>query len=182
MSTYLPIRAFNRSQGVRIGGQKVSTTTNTYVDVEDAKARKQLGYHSAIGAVYPVGPLTQSNAKFAIHSGFATNTQSGTGPTNKVQTIAAGTYVDRDTGTKVEVASAATTTNIALAATGYKRIDLVYLNTADNTFKITSGTEVLAAGTATAPTATATQIPLFTVAVSDAAISAPVSVRVLGQF
>ena len=179
MPTYLPIRAFNRSQGVRIGSQKISATANTYVDVDDAKVRKQLGYHSAIGAVYPTGPLTDHNKAALITSGFATDTQSGSAPTNKIQTIASGVYVNRDTAAVVSVSGAATSTNIALAATGYKRIDLIYLDTADNAFKITSGTEVLAAGTAVAPTATSTQIALFTVAVSDSAISAAVDVRVL---
>lgn len=184
MAVYLPVRAFNRSQGVRINGQRVSSTTTTYIDVDPTTTagkagRKQLSYHSAIGAVYPVGPLTTSNKQYTVASGFATDTQSGTSPTNKVQTIAAGVYVNRNTGARVEVASAATSTNIALATTDYKRIDLVYLDTADNTFKISTGTEVLAAATATAPTATSTQIALFTVAVSDSAISAAVDVRQL---
>ena len=179
MATYLPIRAFNRSQAVRIGGQSVSATANTYIDVDDAASRKELAYHSAVGAVYPTGPLTDANKPYLITSGFATDTQSGSSPTNKIQTIASGVYVNRNNATVVSVSGAATSTNIALAASGYKRIDLVYLDTADNAFKITSGTPVLAAATATAPTATSTQIALFTVAVSDATISAAVDVRVL---
>jgi hypothetical protein len=179
MATYLPVRAFNRSQNVRIGKQKVSATVNTYIDVDDAVSRKELGYHSAIGAVYHTGPLTDHNKAALITSGFATDTQSGSAPTNKVQTIASGVYVNRDTATVVSVSGADTITNIALAASGKKRIDLVYLDTADNAFKITTGTEVASAGTAVAPTATSTQIALFTVAVSDSAIATAVDVRVL---
>lgn len=179
MATYLPVRAFNRSQAVRIGGQKVTATANAYVDVDDTTARKELAYHSSIGAVYPTGPLTDHPKSALITSGFATDTQSGTAPTNKIQTIASGVYVDRNTATVVSVSSAATSTNIALANSSKKRIDLIYLDTADNTFKITTGTEVASSGTAVAPTATSTQIALFTVAVSDSAISAAVDVRVL---
>ena len=182
MATYLPIRAFNRSQAVRIGGQKVLPTVNTYVDVDNAVTRKELGYHSAIGAVYPTGPLTDSNTPYLITSGFATDTQSGSAPTNKIQTIASGVYVNRNTATVVAVSGAATSTNIALAASGKKRIDLIYIDTADNAFKITTGTEVASAGTAVAPTATSTQIAAFTVAVSDATISAAVDARILAQF
>jgi hypothetical protein len=61
MALYLPIRALNRSQNVRIGGQKITSTATAWVDLSDAKTKKEFGHHSAIGAVYPVGPLSASN-------------------------------------------------------------------------------------------------------------------------
>src|SRR4051812_27072120 len=61
MALYLPIRAFNRSQNVRIGGQKILSTATSYVDLSVAATKKEFSYHSAIGAVYPVGALTASN-------------------------------------------------------------------------------------------------------------------------
>lgn len=79
MPTYLPIRAFNRSQKVRIGNQTIKTTTNTYIDVDDAAVRKQLGYHSAIGAVYVTGPLTDINSGSVVTSGGVVTLGSITG-------------------------------------------------------------------------------------------------------
>jgi len=76
MAEYLPIRAFNRSQNVRIGGQKISATTTSYVDVSDAATRKELGYHSAIGAVYVIGDLTANNSAYAVHAATASATTS----------------------------------------------------------------------------------------------------------
>lgn len=61
MALYLPIRALNRSQNVRIGGQKITATATSWVDLSDAKTKKEFTYHSTFGAVYPVGPLSAQN-------------------------------------------------------------------------------------------------------------------------
>lgn len=182
MATYLPIRAFNRSQAVRIGQQMVKSITSTgalapvtYIDLEDKVARKELGYHSAIGAVYTCGPVTSSNYNYVVVSGL-TVTQGGTSPTNKNQVIAAGVVKNRNNGANISVNTA--TLTLALAASTKNRIDLLIYDTSDSTLKVVAGTETT--GTAVAPTATVTsQVPVATVAVSDSAISAFVDVRVL---
>ena len=102
---FLPIRAFNRSQGVRIGGQKIATTSTSYVDLDDVATRKQYGYHSAIGAVYPVGALSNSNntTGVVISGGtFASTDVAVTGSlTSATVTIAAANVYNRDTGAYV---------------------------------------------------------------------------------
>lgn len=107
MATYLPIRAFNRSQKVRIGNQTVNTTTNTYIDVDDAAVRKQLGYHSAIGAVYVTGPLTDTNSAGVVAEGGIVTLGSitGEGTTSFVTaTVSALTLLNRDTAVNVNKA------------------------------------------------------------------------------
>ena len=88
MAEYLPIRAFNRSQNVRIGGQKISATTTSYVDVSVADVRKELGYHSAVGAVYVVDSLTNNDTQYVVHA--ATASATNTWLTTGTVTVAAG--------------------------------------------------------------------------------------------
>src|SRR4051812_48830399 len=61
MPPYLPIRALNRSQGLRIGTIKPDVNTTVYVDLGDGAQRRDLARHSSIGAIYAVGPLSNSN-------------------------------------------------------------------------------------------------------------------------
>lgn len=62
MAPFLPIRAANRSQGIRIGKKHITTDATTYIDLGDFKAYppvlKELQSHLAIGAVIVVGPLS----------------------------------------------------------------------------------------------------------------------------
>jgi hypothetical protein len=76
MAEYLPLRSYNRTQSVRIGGQKILPTVTKYVDVSIAANRKQLSYHSAIGAVYVVGDITGNNSAYAVHATTASATNS----------------------------------------------------------------------------------------------------------
>jgi len=71
MAEYLPIRAYNRSQNVRIGGQKILPTVTSYVDVSDPATRKEFSYHSAVGAVYVLGDVTANNTAYAVHAATA---------------------------------------------------------------------------------------------------------------
>jgi hypothetical protein len=79
---YLPVRAFNRSQAVRIGKQVVRSNANVYVDLNDPVSAKELAYHSSIGAVYHTGSLTSAPNDFQVNTGlkvslgtFASSTQ-----------------------------------------------------------------------------------------------------------
>lgn len=62
MPTWLPVRAFNRTQEIRIGKQKVTSVDSVgnlsghvYIDLEDKVSRKELAYHTSIGGVYASG-------------------------------------------------------------------------------------------------------------------------------
>jgi hypothetical protein len=62
MPTWLPVRAFNRSQAIRIGKQKITSVDSSgnlaghiYIDLEDKTSRKELAYHTSIGGVYVSG-------------------------------------------------------------------------------------------------------------------------------
>lgn len=57
---YAPIRAYNRSQGVRIEKQRITSTATTIVNLGNPVTHKEFTYHSAIGAVYLTGPITSS--------------------------------------------------------------------------------------------------------------------------
>lgn len=120
MATYLPIRAFNRSQNVRIDGQKILPTANAYVNIDDAKARKELAYHSAIGAVYPTGMLTDINVPTVVQAGGNVTLGSITGEGASSFVTATVTAVDlhnRDTGAHVTT-QASQTQAIILNASG----------------------------------------------------------------
>jgi len=97
-SEYAPVRAFNRSQNVRIGGNKVNPSSDTFIAVDNTVARKEFGYHSAIGSVYNSGPVTLSNADYVIHYGGSV-TAAATGAT--VPVITSGELLNRLTGTYV---------------------------------------------------------------------------------
>lgn len=157
MALYLPIRAFNRSQNVRIGLQKISATTTAYVDISDVSIRKEFTYHSAIGAVYPVGPVSSTNSEAVVVTG-ASVTANGT-PDQAVD-VAAGELYNRTLGKYVSVALvdnlAATAAHATLA-----RLDIVQVN-------ISTGVATYKAGTAAASpvvaTADAGNVVLATVA------------------
>ena len=193
MATYLPVRAFNRSQAVRIGGQKVrsvikagdadATSSNvgslapvTYIDLENTTARKELGYHSAIGAVYTCGRVTPSNYNYVTVSGLTVTQSSSAGSKLDQQAIANGVVRNRNNGSVVSITG--TTLTTTLAASGKTRIDTLVYDTTDSTLKQLNGTETT--GTPVAPTVNvATQVPIYTFTVSNTATSSPSDIRVL---
>jgi hypothetical protein len=146
MPTYLPIRAFNRSQKVRIGNQSIKTTTNTYIDVDDAAVRKQLGYHSAIGAVYPTGPLTDINVAVVVefNGGIVT-------ATNLTPSVATGELYNRDTASYITLTGTGTQTALVAPVTsGQSRIDLFVADNATGAVTPVAGTAA-ATGSQTVP-------------------------------
>jgi hypothetical protein len=130
MAPFLPIRAYNRSQNVRIGGSKVGVTTTTNVDLGDTQTRREFAHHSAIGAVYPVGPLQASDAP-----GGVVPDPNGTANLNVIEDAGgASTEVDYDggvlklqDGTFVTVA-AGTGVDLGVADTTYGRYDIVHVD------------------------------------------------------
>lgn len=133
MGQFLPIRAFNRSQQVRIGGQKVSPTATSYVDVTDSVQRKELGYHSAVGAVYVVGSLKSSDESFAVWSGCTID--QGSSGSDKILGIAAG-ELRLDDGTYVTVGATTSAITLDAADASKDRIDIVTIDDAGTVGKV----------------------------------------------
>lgn len=157
MALYLPIRALNRSSNIRINGQKVVPGTTFYVDISAAGVAKELAYHSAIGQVYPVGPLTATNAPVVVREGVLVTPQ---GSPDQTVDVSAGELYNRAAGTYVSVALvdnlAATAAHATLA-----RIDIVQVNTTTGVATYKAGT---AAASPVAPSADASNIVVATVA------------------
>jgi hypothetical protein len=89
MATWLPVRAFNRSQGIRIGKQKITSVDSTgnlsghiYIDLDDKTSRKELAYHTSIGGLYVSGTEFDIAAGTVIgHGGRVTVTSTNGGST-----------------------------------------------------------------------------------------------------
>jgi hypothetical protein len=126
---YLPVRAFNRSQNVRIGKQVVKTNSNVYVDLNDPVSTKELSYHSAIGAVYTTGSITSTQGDLQINTGTKV-TATWSSP-NLTVAVGSGEIRNADNQTLYTVAGGNASTTAAVAGTGKLRNDLVYLDMSD---------------------------------------------------
>lgn len=133
MGEYLPVRAFNRSQNVRINKKKITATITTFVNLENAAQRKEFSYHSAIGSVYPVGHIRSELV--AVVSGLV---PSATSPTSKKIKYTAG--VVKDTEGNTHTVAAGETAEFGAAATN-PRIDVVEVKNDGSEVKIKKGTE-----------------------------------------
>lgn len=82
MSTVVPVRAFNRSIKVRVGGRAVTPTSRVLVNIDNKRHQRDLARHSAIGAITSVGrAFEQADAGTVESGGVITvtgNTASGT--------------------------------------------------------------------------------------------------------
>jgi hypothetical protein len=157
MAVYLPIRALNRSQGLRIGNQKITATATHYVDISNGNTRKDLTSHSAIGAYVVVGPLSATNSNSVVREG-AVVTANGT-PDQAVD-VSAGELLNRSTGVYVTVAAVADLAATAAHAT-LARIDIVQVHVTTGVASYKAGT---AAATPVAATPDASNIVVATVA------------------
>lgn len=154
MAPFIGVRAISRSQAVRIGKQTVKTGKTTYVDVGSQTETggikagsplpfspfKELQNHLAIGAVIVVGPLTFSNADWAVKYGLQTTASAFTSKKTKV-VVTAGSVKQRSTGTEV-ASEGKTSTEYLATVEGKERIDII---TASET---TAGASKYKAGTA----------------------------------
>lgn len=166
MALYLPIRAFNRSQQVRIGRQKISPTATSYIDVSDAAVRKEFSYHSAIGSVFAVGPLTDNNSDVIVHWGAATD--EGADNSDLIVHTGAGELYVRSTGTYVDVA--ATDSTLSAAHGTLVRIDIIQVNTTTGVVTKKNGTAA-ASPVAATPDAGNIAIASINVPATDTAIT-----------
>lgn len=135
MGEYLPIRALNRSQKVRIGKVRAHTRLTTYVNLEDPLQRKELAYHASIGAVYVVGSVKGALPTTATLTGLAPSAVSP-GTTKKVAYTEGYVLVEG-----VAKLVAAGTTAAFGAAAANPRIDVVEVKNDGSEVKIKAGTE-----------------------------------------
>lgn len=154
MAEYLPIRALNRSQNVRINKARVSSTTTSYVDLSDPVQRKEFSRHSAIGAVFPVGPLSATNSEVVVQSGASTD--EGAANNDMIVRTYAGTIRNRSTGATVAVTQTDTTLSTADATN--ERIDLIQVKASNGEVKKVTGTP------AASPTVPSTEAGFIAVA------------------
>lgn len=124
MAEYLPIRALNRSQSIRIANVRVTTTETAYVDISTAQSRKELAYHSSIGAIVVVGALSPTNSLAVVTQGATTN--QGSSAADLIVNTEPGTVKNRNNGVAVSVLLAETT--LATADATNPRLDLIQVN------------------------------------------------------
>lgn len=189
MSQYIGVRAFNRSQAVRIGGQKVrsvisrsdsdATSSNvgslapiTYIDLENTTARKELAYHAAIGAVYTCTPVQSHPYPAVVTTSGGLVVSQGSNASDMILATAAGTILANTGDYFTKSATTADVTIPTAPGAGFKRVDLVSLKVSDQTLLVTSGTAVTNATTlpntlASTAAVPAGHIPLATVAVAS---------------
>jgi hypothetical protein len=145
VTEYIPNRAYNRSQAVRIGGKKVGPTGDAFINVEDPAARKEFSYHSAIGAIYATGEPTLSTGDYVIHTGCQ-----ATGVGAAVVTFTGGEIYNRVTNTYIALPGGAATGNQGTTgAAGNSRIDLYVAD------KVTGAITVINGSTAASASAVA---------------------------
>jgi len=114
-------------------GKALPTKNNTsYSDISRQNVKKELSYHSAIGAFYVVGPITASSSQTVVVSGLSTTVA------NLVVTVASGEVENRSTGIYTAVTGG--TTTLSAASATEDRTDLVWVNTTTGAVGHTSGT------------------------------------------
>jgi len=130
---YLPVRAFNRSQNVRIGKQVVRSVNNVYVDLNDPVSAKELAYHSSIGAIYVTGSITSANSDLQVNTGLKPGLGSFAS-SNQPLTASAGEIRNADNQVLYPVASASALPTASVTATSSTSTAWTY--TATNNFVV----------------------------------------------
>jgi hypothetical protein len=106
MATFVTVRGLNR-RGVRIGGKLIKNNASATIDLDDAKTRKELAHHSAIGSVAYLGSVGGAGGSDSgvIFTGGVVS--AGTGLTVNVSASEIrkpdGTYTAGTAGTNVTV-------------------------------------------------------------------------------
>lgn len=161
MSEYLPVRALNRSQNVRIGqgahAVKLTHDTTSFVDITDGNVKRDLQRHAAIGAYVVVGPLTASTADVVVvgqGDGVVTPHSSGL----SVDTTA-GELLNRQTGVRVPIVAASATATPVPATSGQSKIYLIVVDNSTGVVSAVGGTAATT-GTEVAPATPAGKTPL----------------------
>lgn len=143
MSTMLPIRAFNRSQQVRVGGKKLNATAATLLNLDSSRVRRDLGNHSAYGALFATGAAFEQNDDGTVVVGGVARIVAGdnTVSTTNVQVTTAAGFTGLDV---------ADTVDLAVGDNTNPRVDTIALDTSSVTSSVTTTDVVKIDGTATA--------------------------------
>jgi hypothetical protein len=142
VTEFVPQRAYNRSQNVRINGKKIGPTGDTFVNIEDPSSRKELSYHSAIGAVYSTGGLTLSTGDYVVHTGCQA-TGVGTG----VVTFTGGEIYNRVTNSYIALPGGAAFAGQTAPGATTTRIDLYVADRVTGVISVIKGSTAANAGT-----------------------------------
>lgn len=155
---YLRIRGLLR-RSFRVGDQPVTSGSETIVDLDDARVRRDLAHHSTLGAFTSLGSASNAEGTATVYSGGVVS--AGTGLTVDV-TVGELRTDDGD----FNVIDAANDLALDANASGDDRVDLISVPEAGGAPVETAGTP---GATPVAPDTPADHIPLATVAVADAA-------------
>jgi hypothetical protein len=143
MSTMLPVRAYNRSQSSRVQGKRLSPTQTALVNLDNPRTQRDLGRHSAIGAIRTVGsPIEQNDDGVVVSGGLASITAG-----DNTVSVTAVSVTD---GSGNRGANAADTVDLAVGDNTNPRIDTIALDVSSVTSTVTTTDVVKIDGTATA--------------------------------
>lgn len=150
MALYLPIRATNRSSGIRVDGQRILPSATSYVDISKVSVRVELAHHAAIGQIFSAGALTSTNTTARVETG--SNVTEGTSSADRSVRVLAG-EIRKDDGSTLSVSQQDVTVTPGHAT--LSRIDSVVIDLTSGTASVVAGT---AAASPVAPTLTSVQL------------------------
>lgn len=165
MAEYLPIRGLNRSQNVRIGGQKITPDATYYVNIGDGATKRDLARHSTLGSYIVVGPVSQDTGDVVVAWGVQTT--QGASAADMVITVEDGELRNRDTGDFVDVNQ--TDLTISAADATNPREDIVQVHVTSGAVTKKDGTPA-ATPSAPAPDADNIIVAQVNVPANDTAI------------
>jgi hypothetical protein len=142
MSQLLPVRGFNRSQRVGIGGKDLRSNASVYVNIDNKRVIRDLARHSTLGAVFPVGAAIFQDDKGVVEVGGTVTTRA----TTLVVDVSAASGQKTD-GTNWN--AAAGTATIGAADATNPRIDCIVVNVNTGAFSVRAGTAAAGAQIAT---------------------------------
>jgi hypothetical protein len=153
MSTMLPVRAFNRSQRLGIGGKDLRSSATTLVNLDNKRVQRDIARHSTLGGFMPVGPAFFQDDKGTVEYGGTVAVRA----TTLVVDVAAGAGYRNDTGAAFSWAVGTATVGAADATN--PRIDIVGVNVTNGALSVTAGTATAGASlTLTRPGAASTYL------------------------
>jgi hypothetical protein len=133
MSQLLPVRGFNRSQRVGIGGKDLRPDRSVYVNIDNKRVIRDLARHSTLGAIFPVGATIFQDDKGVVEVGGTVATRA----TTLVVDVSAASGQKTD-GTNWSAAAGTATVGAADATN--PRVDTIAVNVNTGAFSVIAGT------------------------------------------
>lgn len=165
MAEILGIRAFNRSQRVRVGLKELTTNKTAFVNLDNGRVRRDLQNHSSIGAFLTVSTIQS----IGVAGGFIVANGVITDPNPADLKLNVDSGVVEVNG--VRKSFNATEVTITSADATNPRIDAIVVNPTTGAVTVTAGT---AAASPVPPTVT-TNVVVATVRVPAAATAVTLS-------